>query len=294
MNKLSADVPADLRESTEMDSDVALYPATFAITKRPSPKERFKEVQPILLFFAACFVFGFVLPPLTIFLTPIWLASNYLLYMSATFFIGFAAALAGVVTIRLVSRHVLNGHCKKIEILEKRLSTGSPDVLGDLDALITANMKAGRAPVAEFYSKQLLALCERDPNEELTAEIMLSSPCWVSTPDYHKSVSYWLIWLYESRGLLCLTSEHLEYESTRLAFRVSLKDIVDISVERHPLWMKPYPLRYIKLSFREPDFGSIVTMYLSPYTMQTDTVFDINKTVQEWYTNLTKTLGKVC
>lgn len=278
-----------------MELDAAIYPGTFSISKRPTLKQRVRESRPLLVFFSVFFVLGLLIPSMSsLVAVPIWLASgNLVASMFLMFAIGFGMTAAAVYTVRTISRTAFGSERRKIEALEQRLSTGSSDVLGDLDALISANLRAGRAPVAEFYSRQLLTICERDRNEEIRPEIMLSTPCWVSTPEYHKSVNYWLVWLYESRGLLCLSKHHLEYESSRIAFRAELKDIVDISIERHPWWMKPYPLHYIRITFREPDFGSVISLNVSPYTMQTDTVMDVNKQVKDWYQKLTVALGAV-
>lgn len=278
-----------------MELDAVTYPGTFSISKRPTFKQRLRESRPLVVFFAAFFIVGFALPSMTSFFAmPLWLLTgNFFAYTFAMFAIGVVLTFGVIFTVRAISRRTFGSEAKRIEALEQRLSTGSPDVLADLDALISANLRAGRAAVAEFYSRQILTICERDRNEEIRPEIMLSTPCWVSTPEYHQSVNYWMVWLYESRGLLCMSKHHLEYESSRIAFRVDLKDIVDISIERHPWWLKPYPLHFIRITFREPDFGSVISLNVSPYTMQTDTVMDINKQVKDWYSKLTKQLGAV-
>jgi len=281
-----------------MDSEAVLYPATFSISKKPTAKQRLREARPLILFFGGCFLFGFLIPPISaIFGSPLWFASgsNWFFFLISMFVVGAASGLAAVFAVRTVSRRLLGRNLKTIQALEDRLTTGaSADVMGDLDALITANVRAKRGPVAEYYSKQLLRIAEHDhQGEPVIPDVMLSTPAWVSTPEYHKSINYWLVWLFQSRGLLCLTSEHLEYESTRLSFRVDLKDIVDISLDRHPLWIKPYPLKYIKISFKDSDYDHIYCMHVSPYTMQTDTVLDINKSVQDWYMKLTRALQKV-
>lgn len=278
-----------------MELDAAIYPGTFSISKRPTLKQRLRECRPLVVFFSVVFIMGFIIPSMSsLIAVPIGLASgNLFASMFLMFAIGFGLTATTVYAVRTISRTAFGAERRKIEALEQRLSAGSPDVLTDLDALISANLKAGRAPVAEFYSRQLLTICERDRNEEIRPDIMVSTPCWVSSPEYHKSVNYWLVWLYESRGLLCLSKTYLEYESSRIAFRVELKDIVDISIERHPWWMKPYPLHYIQITFREPDFGSVVSLNVSPYTMQTDTVMDVNKQVKAWYLKLTQALGTV-
>ncbi|MBX9666856.1 MAG: hypothetical protein K2X93_04520 [Candidatus Obscuribacterales bacterium] len=278
-----------------MDSDGALFPATFSISKKPSLQQRLFEARPIVLFFLGCFVFGFLLPPLSLLLgTPLLFATgNYLLFILGMILLGGCGGLAVILAVRYISRGFLAGDRKRLKELETKISTGaSSDVVTDLDKLITENLKMGRPQVAEYYSKQLLTLCERGQQEgDQMPALMWSTPCWVSSPEYHKSFNYWVVWLFESRGLLCLTNEHLEYESSRISFRIALEDIVDIGIDRHPWWMKPYPLNYIKLSFKE--FGETVCLYATPYTLQTDTVWDINKTVREWYNNLTKALQKV-
>src|SRR5205085_4044777 len=115
----------------------------------------------------------------------------------------------------------------------------------------------------------------------------------VSRSEYHKNFNYFTLWMYESHGLLCLNKDHLEYESSRITFRVALKDLVDIGIDHHPRWMKPFPLRFIKIRFRETEYDTESTFILTPYAVQTDTVWDINKCVAEWYNSLTKALQDV-
>src|SRR5581483_11318845 len=128
------------------------------------------------------------------------------------FSVGLIFGLGVVLIVRQISRGVWGGDKRKLETLEKRLMshTDPHEVLIDLDALISENLRLKRPQVAEFYSKQLLLISEKlDSHETPKIELMLSEAAWVSTPAYHKRVNYWLVWLFESRGTLSLTSKHL-------------------------------------------------------------------------------------
>lgn len=281
-----------------MESDASsFYPVTFSVSKKPTLRQRLQDTKPIFLLCFAVFAIAFLLPPVAfIFGSPLWLLSsgNSFFFGCSMVMIGALTAAAVLYSMRVFSRSLLNGSQKKIKELESRLKAGSPEVVSDLDALITEHLKCGRRQVAEYYSKQLLSLCENSHQKEvIIPDLMVSTRAWVSRPAYHKSFNYYAVWMFESNGLLCLTKDHLEFESSRISFRVDLKDIVDIGVDHHPRWMKPYPLRYIKITFNEPDFNTVTTFNVTPYVVQTDTVWDINKSVAEWYNELTKALQKV-
>ncbi len=280
-----------------MESDPAsFYPVTFSISKKPTVKQRLQDMKSILLIFGAIFIVAFLVPPLTIlFGSPLFLVTgNSAFYVFSMFLIGVAIGVGTVYSMRLITLAFMNGSQKRISELETRLKAGSENVVSDLDLLITENLKCGRPQVAEYYSKQLMSLCENAHHKDIVVpDLMVSTKAWVSRPEYHKSLNYFALWMFESHGLLCLSKDHLEYESSRISFRVDLKDIVDIGVDHHSRWIKPYPLRFIKIRFREREYGTESTFILTPYLVQTDTVWDINKRVAEWYNELTKALQNV-
>jgi hypothetical protein len=298
MNKVSAPLFEKSESEMEMESDASsFYPVTFSVSKRPTLRQRFEDSKPVVLIGLAVFAIAFIVPTVAVFLGgPLWLLSsgNSFLFTFSIFMIGMLTAGTAVLSLRLFSRTMLNGNQKKIKELENRLRSGSPEVVADLDALITEHLKSGRPQVAEYYSKQLMSLCENSHQQDvIIPDLMITTRSWVSRPEYHKSWNYFAVWMFESTGLLCLTKDHLEYESTRLSFRVDLKDIVDIGVDHHPRWMKPYPLRFIKITFNERDFNTVSTFNVTPFMVHTDTVWDINKNVAEWYNDLTKALQKI-
>lgn len=281
-----------------MESDASsFYPVTFSVSKTPTMRQRLRDSTPVFVMSLAVFAIAFLIPIVTMLLgTPLsFLASgNSFLFCIAMFTIGFLSTATVWHSMRLFSKTVLNGNQKKIKQLEDRLRAGSPDVVADLDALISEHLKSGRPQIAEYYSKQLLSLCENSHHQDVVIpDLMISTKAWVSRPQYHKTFNYFAVWMFESSGLLCLTKDHLEYESTRMSFRVDLKDIVDIGVEHHPRWLKPYPLRFIKITFNERDFNTVSTFNVTPFTMHTDTVWDINRDVADWYNKLTIALQKV-
>mgnify|MGYP000042662753 CR=1 FL=1 len=282
-----------------MESDAAsFYPVTFSVSKKPSIRQRLHDTKPVVLFVVAVFAISFIIPPILILLgSPFWsLMGGHHGFLSPLFVIlvGALSGLSIMFAVRFFSRTMLGGNQKKIKELEARLKAGSSDVVVDLDSLITEHLRRGRPQIAEYYSKQLMSLCENAHNKDVVIpDLMVSTKAFVSRPEYHKSLNYFAVWMFQSNGLLCLTKDHLEYESSRISFRVALSDIVDIGVDHHPRWLKPYPLRFIKLTFAEREYGTVDTFYLTPYVVQTDTVWDINKSVAEWYNELTKALQKV-
>lgn len=268
---------------------------SYAIQKRPTVKERAKDATPIVLFFFGCFFVG-MLFPFFMCLMPSFLLGTTIVHFVFIFLVGACLGLGTVLIVRAISRGMFGGDKRKVEELEKRLLSHKETtyIMTDLDALISENLKMKRPQVAEFYSRQLLAISEKVGETECTPglEMMLACSAWVSTPAYHKTINYWLIWLFETRGTLSLTNEFFEYESNRISFRLAVEDIVDIGIENHPWWLKPMPMHYIRMTYR--NFGSTETLYLTPYNMQTDTVWDVNHKVKEWYSHLTKALQKVC
>lgn len=298
MNKVSAPSIKKSDREIVMESDASsFYPVTFSVSKTPTLRQRIQDTKPVFLLSLAVFTLAFAIPVATFVLgTPLWYLTcgNSFFFTLAMLMVGVVSTATVLYSMRLFSRTVLNGNQKKIKELENRLRAGSPEVVADLDALITEHMKSGRSQVAEYYSKQLLSLCENSHHQDvIIPDLMVSTRAWVSRPQYHKTFNYFAVWMFESSGLLCLTKDHLEYESNRLSFRVDLKDIVDIGVEHHPRWMKPYPLRFIKITFNEHDFNTVSTFNVTPFTVHTDTVWDINKDVAQWYNDLTKALQKV-
>ena len=232
------------------------------------------------LWFFFIVVIGFFVWPYTIgwsvYLLYIAKASS-LVYTLGLFLVGFASGVGTLYLIRYLSRVVLGADRKLAQEVEKRMANGeSVDLIDDMNILITENLKLKRYQVAEFYSKQLLEMAERP----VRPETIKATSCWINTPEYQKTFRYFFWWLFEHKGTISLNSTHFNLESPKHSFSVPLDKITDISLSRHPLWVKPYPTRYISVTFVEKGFEH--TFYLTPIFLQCDTIFDVNKNVSEW------------
>ncbi len=272
-----------------------VHNSTFALKgNRPTIAERIREWTPVLFTTAAYCTFLVVLVPiLMLFALSLGLAGNWFIQFIVCLTLLSGIALASVYFVRYASRHMLGGRKKKLEELEQKLSSGqSVDVIRDVDTLITENLKMGRCSVAEYYSQQLLSISEKanEAASSIVPAMLKSTSCWVSTPEYHRSIRYHAVWMFESCGTLSLGPDFLQYDSPRISFRANLKDVKDVFLEKHPCWMKPITMHFITITF-EDNCGSH-TFHMSPFFMQTDTVWDIDDLCKQWYAMITTSLEK--
>lgn len=270
--------------------------ATYSTRKERSVVDTLRDLQPFIMWRSAGYFFVLLFCLSSLLIVPFisGLFGHDLLVTFAITLIAIAVAFE-VLAPKIVSafgrKYLSDSHLRVAETEARLAGGGSPDVMRDLDILITENLRLGRPHVAEFYSKQLLALSEqanRDTKLPIVLQSLRTTACFVSTPAYHKTIRCWLLWNFESTGTLCLSSSTLEYASNAISFCVALKDVTDISLEVHPRWLRPVPLRYISITFKE--FGLVSKFYLCPFQTQTDTTGDVNATVKQWYDYLTRAL----
>lgn len=170
--------------------------------------------------------------------------------------------------------------------IHKRALQDMPDSqMADLEKLTAGYLKLKRYEAADYYSKKLLELSKTGGTGVMKlSDWVVTTECWVSTKEYHQGWHYKLVWLFETRGVLTLGPSKLDFQSKKVNFTCAPADIVSIEIKRHPLWMKPVPMRYISLTIDE--HGVRHTFYLTPSFGQTDTVFDCNRMVDAWYQRL--------
>lgn len=213
--------------------------------------------------------------------------SHTLFALPVFFLMFFSATLAILFAIRAMSRIVLSKERKLIAQAEKRINAGTyTDLTDELNTLITENLKMKRYQVAEFYSKQLLAMTEKT----IKPEALKATSCWVNSESYQGSFKYNFVWLYEHIGTMSLTSDSFCVQTQKMSFTIPVENLVSVTYGRHPLWIKPIPLKYLIVKFKEKGFEH--TYFMTPRYLQTDTVFDVNSYVDEWYGYLTQAISQ--
>jgi hypothetical protein len=200
--------------------------------------------------------------------------------LSLIFFLlgGMAVGAATVTAISFAGRLKNRGRLKLIAIEERVASGKSEDIWQDLHDLIDGNLKLKRLQVADFYSRRLFELSQGQTG---LSDVMLSTECWTNTKAYQKSAKYWLFWLFQSRGTLCLSGKALQYTSKKISFDLPLSDVTKISLATHPRWLKPIPLNYIVVDcLLDGEPGQI---YLTPSLTQADNVWQVNAMIKTWF-----------
>jgi len=187
--------------------------------------------------------------------------------------------------IRFADRRWFGSTKLKLMAIEDRLigcNTQCPRE--ELEQLLTESLKLKRIAAADIYSKRLLeiTLANADATPK-TSDWLATVECWASTDQYHKTFKYLMIWR-ETRGVLTLTPDYLDFESKTFAFHCHPSQISSIEVKRHPLWVKPIPLKFISVTI--DDLGCKHTFCLTPSFGHTDSVADCNRLVDTWSVRL--------
>ena len=208
------------------------------------------------------------------------------LYVPICFMGGLVFGLGLVVSARFVDRKLFGAVKTGILAVEDRVMSGSSKTqMEDLEKLVAGYLKLKRMEAADYYSRQLLDLSKTGGTAVMKlSEWMVTTECWVSTEEYQKGWNYKLVWLFETRGILTLSPNRLDFQSRKLTFSCNPANIVSIEMKRHPLWMKPIPMRYISIVIDE--MGARHTFNLTPSFGQTDTVWDCNRMVDVWFQRL--------
>lgn len=206
---------------------------------------------------------------------------------------GIGVGIGAVFLVRSADRKLFGAMKAGISAMEDRFIEGSPMTREDLEKLVAGSLKLKRMSAADIYSKRLLALSMLPPDADGTiptvpkkADWIVTTECWAATEKYHKGLNYKLVWLYETRGVLTLSPDSLGFESKKFSFQCHPSQIKSIKVNRHPLWMKPIPFKFISVTIDE--LGAEHTFNITPSFGQTDTVWDCNRMTETWVKRLEK------
>jgi hypothetical protein len=209
-------------------------------------------------------------------------------FVPVCFFTWFAMGMLSMSLMQFADRRLLCPTKRRLTALEDRLIACKSQCLPeDLDQLVTGSLKLKRITAADIYSKRLLAISMTDDRQKTSkaSEWIATTECWASTDNYHKTFQYMLIWR-ETRGVLTLTPDSLDFESNLFTFHCHPTQIVSLEIKRHPLWVKPIPLKFISITI--DDSGIKHTFYITPSFGHTDSVSDCNRLVDTWMGRLRK------
>jgi hypothetical protein len=258
---------------------------TYHLRDKLSIRERLIENRAAFsvygVIFLVCMIFGFFAG----ILSPVIFGTLGFGLLAFLFFV-FGGVVVGIGTVgamTLIGR-IKNRGSMKLSAIEERLRDGtSTDVWEDLQTLVDGNLKLKRLQVADFYSHRLFELSH---GATKLSDVMLSTECWANTKAYQKSLKYWVFWIFQSRGTLCLSSKTLQYTSKKISFEIPLDDIIKISLASHPRWLKPIPLNYIVVDcFLD---GQPSEVYLTPSKSQADNIWQVNSTIKTWFAHISK------
>jgi hypothetical protein len=247
-------------------------------------RDRFASSGAIIKLVAAWIVLGLVCGVGMVFVArPFAMLFGPLGAFIAMFCVSMAMGVAGIMALEGGSKKLRKKRRKLMELQKRLTQESTKDLCADLQTLVQGYLELKEYQLADFYSNKLLQQSAFPPDERATKlnESMYSTKCWVSTPEYHKSGYYWLLSLYESHGSLVITPDRMEYKSKRITFEVDLADIREVTIEHHPRWLKPIVLKYMVVKFHAN--GTEQTIYVTPGTAETDTVFEVNRLIDQWH-----------
>jgi serine/threonine protein kinase len=122
---------------------------------------------------------------------------------------------------------------------------------------------------------------ESAPKSDLPPKV---SPCYLSTPQYLRSLRGRLLWIYQGKGELRLDSDTLSFHSSWPTATIPLASIRTLALGDYPLSAKPLPIHYIAVTFME---GSVSrTLLFTPVRSWVMSPWEVNKVVAEWLSAL--------
>ncbi len=126
----------------------------------------------------------------------------------------------------------------------------------------------------------------------MVATIATEECCYLSTPEHLRSFLGRVLYIYTAKGNLCLTPESLSFISTKGWFlRIPLNSIEAISSKYYPRLVKPIPLYYIEVRYRQADKAS-QTVLLTPTRSWVTPVWKTNQIVTGWASLLAATVHR--
>ncbi|MFV7770019.1 hypothetical protein [Shewanella marisflavi] len=110
--------------------------------------------------------------------------------------------------------------------------------------------------------------------------IVKQEGCYLSTLEHMQTfVGRWF-YIYIDRGELTLTDESITFKSQKNAFVIPLSSISNIDSGIYPRTAKPFPLKYIKITYS--DEGESHALMLTPCKSGFSSVWKTNKSVENW------------
>ncbi|QYK01203.1 hypothetical protein [Shewanella psychrotolerans] len=115
--------------------------------------------------------------------------------------------------------------------------------------------------------------------------------CYLSTLEHMQSFIGRWFYIYTDRGVLTLTSASLTFKSDKQVYAIPLDAISNIDLGNYPRTAKPFPLKYIKVTYSEG--GENHTVILTPNKSWVSSVWKTNKAVDDWLSLLTSSVSQV-
>ncbi len=253
--------------------------------RKLSFRTKLQEYRPVIVLFLMSVLLGFLAASLV----PLFFSFvGHSILLPVCFVAGLFLAVGMVFAARFIDRKLLGAVKSGIINVEDRIIAGdTSSQMEDFGKLVAGYLKLKRMDAADYYSKKLLELSKSGGNSVMKLnDWLVTTECWVSSQAYHEGWHYKLVWLFETRGILTLGPNRLDFESKKIRFSCNPSNIVSIELKRHPIWLKPIPFRYISLTIDE--MGQRHTFFLTPSFAQTDTVWDCNSMVDIWFQRLQK------
>lgn len=255
--------------------------------KKSSWQSKLSESRGVLVLLSCMFAIAAIIIAFAgIYFAPMLYGHNWL---AALFFIAcFGSAIGSLLVFaaRFIDRKFFASEKESIKAIEDRLIAGDNKLeAADLEKLVSGYLKLNRLEAADYYSKKLLELSKSGTaNSAKLSDWLVTTECWIFTESYRKTRSYNFFWLFESRGVLSLSPDRVDFQSRQIQFSCSPSNIVSVELKNHPRWQKPRLMKYINLVIDEN--GEKHSFNLNPSFSQTDTIFDCNALADLWYHRL--------
>ena len=115
-------------------------------------------------------------------------------------------------------------------------------------------------------------------------EVLHQSRCFHSSPEYCRTFWGRLVWIYEGKGSLTLTTTHLSFQGESLNFDVPLEAIRGIGLSEFSRASKPFGL--FSLVVRYEVGGKEFVTHLVPHLSSLAPTWQTNQIVLQWFDTL--------
>ncbi|MBE7502511.1 MAG: serine/threonine protein kinase [Verrucomicrobiales bacterium] len=107
-----------------------------------------------------------------------------------------------------------------------------------------------------------------------------TSLCYVSTPEYLRTLRGRFVYIYQGNGQLRLDDRNLSFNSGWHSVTIPLTSIGSLARGEHSLAAKPIPLHYLEVAFE--DHGTTRTLLFTPTRSGLLPAWETNQDVAEW------------